>query len=61
MDTLLLVIWIDIIGIQTQPLDCKLFMTDSSTTDDWLHCSNFNDENETNIHTGENLVWARDH
>ena len=54
-------VWIDIIEDNTQPLDCELSMTDSSTTDGWLHCSNFNDEEETNLQTGEKLVWARDH
>ena len=34
-------------------------MTDSSSTDGWLHRSNFNDEEETNLQTGEKLVWAR--
>ena len=54
-------IWIDIIKNNTQPLDCELSMTDSSTTDGWLHRSNFNDEEETNLQTGEKLVWARYH
>ena len=46
-------IWIDIIEETTQPLDCELSMTDSSTTDGWLHRSNFNDEEETNLQMGK--------
>ena len=36
-------------------------MTDSSTTDGWLHRSNFNDEEGKNLQTEEKLVWARYH